>query len=124
MNGMFHKKGSVDRLYMKRREGGRGLISVEDCVRIEELNLSKQLRETPDLLICAAENLLNDGKPNEVSENGKEYKGRVRDERVLQKSMHGKYFRDIQEVASHMSCQWVISGYVPKKYDNRQPQMG
>ena len=30
MNGAFHKASSVDRLYMKRKEGGRGLISVEE----------------------------------------------------------------------------------------------
>ena len=32
----FHKKGDVDRLYLKRAEDGRGLISVEDCVLIEK----------------------------------------------------------------------------------------
>jgi len=26
MNGIFHKKGNVDRLYLKRNEGGRGLM--------------------------------------------------------------------------------------------------
>jgi hypothetical protein len=34
--GAFHKRGSVGRLYLKRNEGGKGLISVEDCVRQEE----------------------------------------------------------------------------------------
>ena len=28
----FLKKGSVVRLYMKSKVGGRGLISVDDCV--------------------------------------------------------------------------------------------
>ena len=32
--GMFHQKGDVDRLYLMRKEGGRGMISVEDCVRM------------------------------------------------------------------------------------------
>ena len=40
MNGVFHKSSSVDRLYMKRKVGGRGLISVEECVRTEELALN------------------------------------------------------------------------------------
>ena len=39
MHGAFHRKSDVDRLYMKRKHGGRGLISVVDCVRIEEENL-------------------------------------------------------------------------------------
>ena len=33
----FYKKGSVARLYMNRRNGGSGLISVTDCVKEEEL---------------------------------------------------------------------------------------
>lgn len=32
MFGAFYKKGSVPRLYTKREDGGRGLISVFDCV--------------------------------------------------------------------------------------------
>ena len=42
--GAFHKRGSVGRLYLKRKEGGRGLISVEDCVRQEEAGLSTCVR--------------------------------------------------------------------------------
>ena len=34
--GAFHMRSSVDRLYIKRGKGGRGLIGVEDCVRAEE----------------------------------------------------------------------------------------
>ena len=30
---VFHRGSSVDRLYFKRKDGGRGLISVVDCVR-------------------------------------------------------------------------------------------
>ena len=35
MNGGFHRQGSALILYMKRKEGGRWLISVEECVRLE-----------------------------------------------------------------------------------------
>lgn len=28
----FHRKGDVDRLYIKRSEGSGGLINIEDCV--------------------------------------------------------------------------------------------
>ena len=36
MYGVLHPKSDVDRLYVKRKEGGRGLISVEQCIREEE----------------------------------------------------------------------------------------
>ena len=37
--GGLHPKSDVDRLYVKRKEGGRGLISVERCIREEENSL-------------------------------------------------------------------------------------
>ena len=39
--GAFAKKGDVNRLYIPRKEGGRGLLSIEDVVGIEEGCLSK-----------------------------------------------------------------------------------
>ena len=36
MYGKLHPKSDVDRLYVKRKGGGRGLISVEKCIREEE----------------------------------------------------------------------------------------
>ena len=32
--GALHPKSDVDRLYIPRKEGGRGLISLEDCVEL------------------------------------------------------------------------------------------
>ena len=39
MYGALHPKSDVDRLFIKRKEGGRGLISMERCLREEENNL-------------------------------------------------------------------------------------
>ena len=39
MHRGLHPKTDVNRLYVKRMEGGRGLISVERCVREEENSL-------------------------------------------------------------------------------------
>ena len=48
MFGAFHKKGSVPRLHLKRKDGGRGLISVFDCVKQEELALPEYVKETEE----------------------------------------------------------------------------
>ena len=32
--GALHPKSDVDRLYIARKEGGRGLISIDDCVEL------------------------------------------------------------------------------------------
>ena len=39
MYGTLHPISGVDRLYFRRKEGGRSLMSVECCVREEENNL-------------------------------------------------------------------------------------
>ena len=41
MNRALHIRSNVDRLYIKRKEGGRGLMSVEECVRAEEAALEE-----------------------------------------------------------------------------------
>ena len=68
MFGAFHKKGSVPRLYMKRKDGRRGLISVFDCVKLEELALSEYVKETEDGMLKVVEEMLH------VGEMKKEYK--------------------------------------------------
>ena len=35
----MHPQADVDRLYWKRKEGGRGLINIEDCITVEENSL-------------------------------------------------------------------------------------
>ena len=34
ISGALHPKSDVDRLYIPRKEGGRGLISIENCVEL------------------------------------------------------------------------------------------
>ena len=45
MYGGLHPKSNIDRLYVKRKEGGTGLLSVARCIREEENSLQKTLLE-------------------------------------------------------------------------------
>ena len=51
MYGLLHPKSDVDRLYVKRKEGGRGLISVEQCIREEENSLGFYVANSEENLI-------------------------------------------------------------------------
>ena len=52
--GVLHCKSDVDRLYIPRKEGGRGLISIEDCVELA-IKLSKvYVHRSEERLIQAA----------------------------------------------------------------------
>ena len=51
MYGALHPKSDVERLYVKRKEGGKGLMSVESCVREEENSLGFYVANSEEKLI-------------------------------------------------------------------------
>ena len=51
MYGALHPKSDVDRLYIKRKDRGRGLMSVEQCVREEKNSLGFYVANTYENLI-------------------------------------------------------------------------
>ena len=59
----LHLQADVDRLYVKRAQGGRSLISIEDCVNIEAGSLYQYVANSPERLLIAtkSENLLDEG---------------------------------------------------------------
>ena len=48
IHGALHPKSNVSRLYLPRREGGRGLISVEDAINAEERNITADGLHQPE----------------------------------------------------------------------------
>ena len=51
MYGALHPKSDIYRLYLKQKHEGRGLISIETCVRLEENNLHLYVRESNEMLL-------------------------------------------------------------------------
>ena len=51
MYGALHPKSDVDRLYIMRKEGGRGLMSAESCGREEENSLGFYTSNSEENLI-------------------------------------------------------------------------
>ena len=52
--GALHPKSDVDRLYIPRKEGGRGLISIKDCVELAIRGLEVYVHGCEERLIQAA----------------------------------------------------------------------
>ena len=52
--GALHPKSDVDRLYITRKEGGRGLISIEHCVELAIRGLEVYVHGSEEKLIHAA----------------------------------------------------------------------
>ena len=113
MNGAFNRKSGVGRLYLKRKEGGRGLISVSDCVACERRNLCEYVGSSNEWMLKVVK---EDGLLSET-ESKKVYEERVSQERkedMEGKSVHGKFFRDTKEVSGPRSYDWLKGGYLGK----------
>ena len=55
MNGCMHTRSNVARLYLLRKEGGRGLIGIEECVTRESKSLHGYLRESREWMLSCVE---------------------------------------------------------------------
>ena len=76
MTGCMHTRSNVARLYLPRKEGGRGLISIEEFVVEESKSLHGYLGETIEWMLQAALN----GKVLDKEENLQDYKKRRQEE--------------------------------------------
>ena len=54
MHNAIHPRRNVDRLYIPRGEGGRGLLSVEDTVNLANLRLQGYVKMSDERLVSAA----------------------------------------------------------------------
>ena len=86
----LHPRADVDRLYLARKKGGRGLLSVEDMVNLEKTSLAEYANNSPEPLmkIIIDEGLVKFTMPKDKKK--KEMHGK-RDERWRNKAIHGKW---------------------------------
>ena len=54
IHGALHPKSDIDRVYLSREMGVKGLISCEGCIMIEENNLGWYVRNSVEPLIEGA----------------------------------------------------------------------
>ena len=96
--GALHPKSDVDRLYIPRKEGGRGLISIKDCVELTIRGLEVYVHGCEERLIQAAREDKIDGleaasvlKRSNTEKRLKDWKEKV---------LHRQYLRQTKEVRS------------------------
>ena len=93
----MHPQGDVDRTYLKRKKGGRGLISVEECVILEKTSLGFYINESEEMLLqeVVNEDIMSE---NENPKTIKEKLRRTREEKYYKKSLHSAFLRETEEV--------------------------
>ena len=86
----MHTRSNVTRLYLPRKERGRGLINIEECVVKKSKSLHGYLGETTEWMLQAAlkEKVLDE------EENLQDYKKRKQEEKIRdwkEKALHGEF---------------------------------
>ena len=104
----LHPKSDVDRLYIPRKEGGRGLISIKDCVELAIRGLELYVHGCEERLIHAARADKIDGV--EAASVLKRTKKEKRLEDWEKKVLHGQYLKQTKEVRSDQCCAWLQNG--------------
>ena len=56
MQKALHRRDDIDRLYVPRKEGRRGLASIEDCVDTSTQELEDCIKKDKERLIAATNN--------------------------------------------------------------------
>eukprot|EP00794_Sanderia_malayensis_P016665 gene16665-biopygen14077 len=110
INKEFHPKSDIDRLYVPRKKGGRGLISCKNCIASEENNLGWYVKNKVEPLLRAVKRQ-GTIKTDDAIEP-KEYKKREK-EKVYnawkEKRMYGQYLRDMDGKDLQNSWKWLRS---------------
>ena len=98
MYAALHPKSDINRLYLKRKYGRRGLISIKTCVRLKEKYLGFYVRKSNEMLlkgikkfdVVKTENLMEKEDFKKNSQN--EFKNKWHEMR-----MDGQFVREMPE---------------------------
>ena len=114
-NHALHPQSDVDRLYLPRQTGGRGLLQVKQTVEEEKRALNDYIKNS-------TENYLKEVTKEEilkVRETNKEYHKQeinTRKERWQGKALYGQYFKDIEgKVDCDNTWNWLTNGELKKE---------
>ena len=101
---LLHPQADISRLYVKRSQGGRGLISVEDCVNIEVGSLYQYVVKSPERLLMAtkSENVLDEGVVKESVHVSQRRLSSYRE-----KTIQGQYVRVTEEIRDPRTWDWL-----------------
>ena len=114
--GGLHTKSDVDRLYILRKGGGRGLIAFEDCVELAVRSLEVYVHGSEERLLQAARgDRVDDLEAASVLKKTKKEK-RLQD--CEEKALHGQYLRQIKEVRSEQSWVWLKNGDLKRETES------
>ena len=111
MNKELHPRSDVARLYVGRKNGGRGLISCENCINTEINNLAWYIKHIKGNIMPKVRDLGTIDVTEAMAPS--EYKSKVKWELEKQwkdKPMHGQYTRASNGIDWEKSWSWLRRG--------------
>ena len=114
--GALHPKADVDRLYIPRKEGGRGWISIKDCVKLAIRDLEKYVHGCEERLIQTArgDKIHGLGAASVLKRSKKEKRLEDWEEKVL----HGQYLSQTKKVRSDQCWAWLQNGDLKRETES------
>ena len=92
VHGTFYPRSDVDRLYLPRGKGGRGLVSCECCVRAGENGIGWYVKNTVEpLLVLVREGGIISKEECMAQEEYKRSKTEEREQKWSNKKIYGQY---------------------------------
>ena len=111
-----HPKSDVGRLYIPRKEGGRDLISIENCLELEIGGLEVHVHGSQKRLIQTARGNKIDGlEAASVLKRSK--KGKILED-WEEKVLHRQYLRQTKEVRSDQCWAWLQNGDLKRETES------
>ena len=118
MHGALHIKSNVDRLYLPRKEGGRGLISVEDTVEQAVVDLESYVKNSTESLLVAARKVNGDFGDVESTAEVKQRKKEARKKNWRQKKLHGKFVSSTDDITGADRWTWIQKGTLKRQTES------
>ena len=102
MHMALHPRGKVDRLYVSRKEGGRGLASIEDSVDASIQRLEDYIEKHERRLITAIRNDTDNTIDDRMTT--------TRKQRWEEKQLYGRFKRLINNTSLQKTWTWLRKG--------------
>ena len=107
MHKTHHPKDDVHRSYIKRKEGGRGLISLEECVENVIAGLHHYVQNSQERLISAAWRSSGEQEVTQPPIITKQRRQTKRKQDWKNKRLQGQFIRGTEDIADIKSWNWL-----------------
>ena len=98
MHNALRSKSDIYRLYLPRTEGGGGLVSATDAVKIPIVGLERYVRDSTKSLIIAARNVDGSKTEEETPAVVKKQMRVKKMENWRKKAFYGQFLREINDL--------------------------